>query len=104
MSEDLNKNDKLKMPISIVDGVMEHYGFFDFIELQSFSIYILNALSKMEKDGFKVGVFKTVKNENGEESPLTYHVDVQDIITQLRIHLSQKISSEKKEIDEKNTV
>jgi hypothetical protein len=100
---------KLNIPASVIDYLMDHYGFFDLVEVNMLSLYILKTLGHMEDDGFKFAVYK--KAETGHES---YQLDINELIAKFRIGLAGAISEKKpyepnirieeKERDEKNSV
>ncbi len=100
---------KLNMPASVVDFLMDHYGFFDLVEVNQLSLYILKTLGHMENDGFKFAVYKT---EDGKTE--SYQLDIHDLIARFRIELAKSLNQNKscdseikvehKEKDEKSGV
>lgn len=100
---------KLHMPANVVDFLMDHYGFFDLVELNTITFYILKTLGHMEKDGFKFATFKT---SDGKTE--AYELDIHDLIARFRIQLAQSLNQNKpydpeikiehKEKDEKDSV
>ena len=83
---------KLQMPANVVDFLMEHYGFFDLVELNTICFYIMKTLGHMEKDGFKFAVYKT---EDGATE--SYQLDFHDLIAKFRIQLAQSMNKENNE-------
>jgi len=94
---------KLQMPATIMDFLADHYGFFDLVELNQMSLYILKALAIMEKDGFKLAIHKIVDGKSE-----SYQVDIHEIIAKLRIELANSMNEKKPhdpdiKIEEKET-
>lgn len=87
---------KLNMPAELVDFLMDHYGFFDLVELNTLSFYVMKALAMIEKDGFKLVIHRIV-----DEKVEAYELNIHDIIAKVRINLAQAMSKEK---NEKNSV
>lgn len=85
---------KLHMSANVVDFLMEHYGFFDLVELNTITFYIMKTLGHMEKDGCKFAVYKT---EDGATK--SYQLDFHDLIAKIRIQLAHSMSKEKNEKD-----
>lgn len=81
---------KLNMPSNVVDFIMDHYGFFDLVELNSIVFYIMKTLGHMENDGFKFAVYKT---EDGATE--SYQLDFHDLIAKFRIQLAQSLNQNK---------
>lgn len=87
---------KLNMPASVVDFLMDHYGFFDLVELNTLSLYILKTLGHMENDGFKFAVYKQV--EGKVES--SYQLDIHDLIGKFRIQIANSMNQNKPSVPE----
>lgn len=83
---------KLNISAEVVDFLMDHYGFFDLVELNTLVLYIIKTLGYMEKDGFKFAVYRTVDGK--VES---YELDIHDLIARFRIQLAQSMNKEKNE-------
>ena len=81
---------KLAMPASVVDFLMEHYGFFDLVEVNQLSLYILKTLGHMETDGFKFAVYRKV-----DDKVESYELDIHELIAKFRIGLSGAIREKK---------
>ncbi len=92
---------KLSMPASIVDFLIDHYGFFDLVEVNQLSLLILNTLGHIEKDGFKFALYRKV-----DDKVESYQLDINDLIAKFRIQLAQSMveNKQKGESDEKNSV
>lgn len=88
---------KLNMPASVVDFLMDHYGFFDLVELNTLSLYILKTLGHMEKDGFEFAVYK--QKDGKLES---YKLDLHDLIGKFRIQMANSLNKNKGEHKENN--
>lgn len=83
---------KMNMPASVVDFLVDHYGFFDLVELNTLIFYIVNTFGRMEKDGFKFAAYRTVDGK--VES---YDLDIHDLIARFRIQAAKSMSKEKNE-------
>jgi hypothetical protein len=81
---------KLNMPANVVDFLMDHYGFFDLVELNTICFYIMKTLGHMEKDGFKFAVHKTL---GGKVE--AYELNIHDLIARFRIQLAKSLSENK---------
>lgn len=81
---------KLNMPASVVDFLMDHYGFFDLVELNTLIFYIVNTLGHMEKDGFKFAAHRTVDGKLE-----AYDLDLHDLIARFRIQVAKSMNKEK---------
>jgi hypothetical protein len=81
---------KLNMPAELVDFLMDHYGFFDLVELNTLSFYVMKSLAMMENDGFKLAIHRTI-----EEKVEAYELNIHDIIAKVRINLAQAMKQAK---------
>lgn len=81
---------KLNMPAELVDFLMDHYGFFDLVELNTLSFYVMKSLAMIEKDGFKLAIHRTV-----EGKVEAYELNIHDIIAKVRINLAQAMNQTK---------
>jgi hypothetical protein len=95
--DDVNKMKftKLCMPASVIDFLLEHYGLFDVVELNQMALYILKSFGHMEKDGWKIGVYKTIKDEKGEDTYESFGLDIHDLIAKLRIGIADAMNKNK---------
>jgi hypothetical protein len=82
---------KLNVPASVIDYLMDHYGFFDLVEVNMLALYILNALGHMEDDGFKFAMYKS---EDGKVKE-SWQLDIHELIAKFRINLAAGLSKEK---------
>lgn len=85
---------KLNMPANVVDFLMDHYGFFDLVELNTLCFYVLKSLAHMEKDGFKLAIYKST-----DDKVESYELDIHELIAKFRIQMAQSINKEKNEKD-----
>jgi hypothetical protein len=81
---------KLNMSAEVVDFLIEHYGFFDLVELNQITLYLFKSIALMEKDGFKIAAYRTVDGK-----PEAFELNIEDMIARFRMGLSQ--SSKKDE-------
>lgn len=95
MSDEIKNIHRLSVPASVADFLMDHYGFFDVVEANMLSLYILKTLAHMENDGFKLSVFKISKDESGKDVPEAYGVDIHELITKFRIGLAGAMNEKK---------
>lgn len=79
---------KLNLPASVVDFLLEHYGFTDLVELNSMALYILKSIGLMEQDGFKIVAYRQVN-----EKPEAFELNILDLIAKFRVGLqsAQKV-------------
>jgi hypothetical protein len=96
-NDDVNKMKftKLCMPASVVDFLLEHYGLFDVVELNQMALYILKCFGHMEKDGWKIGVYKTTKDENGKDGYESFGLDIHQLIAKFRIGIADAMNKDK---------
>lgn len=100
---------KLNISADVIDFLMDHYGFFDLVELNNICFYIMKTLGLMEKDGFKFAIHKTT-----DDKIEAYELDIHDLVAKFRIELAKylnqnkscdsEIKVEHKEKDEKSGV
>jgi hypothetical protein len=81
---------KLNMPATVVDFLMDHYGFFDLVELNTLTLYILKTFGHIENDGFKFAIHKTTEGKTE-----AYELDIHDLIAKFRIQLAQSLNQNK---------
>jgi hypothetical protein len=81
---------KLNMPAHVVDFLLDHYGFFDLVELNTLTFYVMKTLGMMEKDGFKFACYKT---EEGKTE--AYDLNIHDLIAKFRIQMAQAMNQAK---------
>lgn len=92
---------KLAIPSNLIDDVADHYGFLDIIEANTMAFQILHVFSQIEKDGYKIALFKTETDESGKEKVVSsYGLDINDIIFNIRKSTAQKILAEKEKKNE----
>lgn len=80
---------KLNMPAHVVDFLLDHYGFFDLVELNTLTFYVMKTLGMMERDGFKFACYKT---EEGKTE--AYDLNIHDLIAKFRIQIAQSMKKE----------
>jgi hypothetical protein len=93
---------KLAIPSGLVDYVADHYGFLDLIEIHTIAIQILHVFSQIEKNGYKIALFKTGLDESGKEKAVgdMFRLDINDIIFKIRKAAAEKLMSEKEKKNE----